>query len=72
MVEVVVIARRGWGERINSVCSDEVLSVSPEIAAVACPYCSAMLKDGVGTREAGDRVKVMGIVEILQSVAWVC
>jgi Fe-S oxidoreductase len=56
------------GERINNVRSDEVLSVSPEIAAVACPYCLTMLRDGVDAREAGDRVKVMDIAEILQSV----
>ncbi len=35
-------------------------------AAVACPYCLTMLKDGVDDREAGDRVGVMDISEILQ------
>jgi Fe-S oxidoreductase len=54
------------GERINNVRTDEVLSVSPDIAAVACPYCLTMLKDGVDGREAGDRVQVMDITEILQ------
>ena len=55
------------GERINNVRTDEVLSVSPDIAAVACPYCLTMLKDGVDDREAGDRVRVMDIAEILQA-----
>jgi Fe-S oxidoreductase len=55
------------GERINNVRTDEVLSVSPDIAAVACPYCLTMLKDGVDAREAGDRVRVMDIAEILQA-----
>jgi Fe-S oxidoreductase len=55
------------GERINNVRTDEVLSVSPDIAAVACPYCLTMLKDGVDGREAGDRVRVMDIAEILQA-----
>jgi Fe-S oxidoreductase/nitrate reductase gamma subunit len=54
------------GERINNIRTDEVLSVSPEIAAVACPYCLTMLKDGVDAREASDRVVVMDIAEILQ------
>lgn len=54
------------GDRINNVRTDEVLSVSPDIAAVACPYCLTMLKDGVDAREAGDRVRVMDIAEILQ------
>jgi Fe-S oxidoreductase len=54
------------GERINNIRTDEVLGVSPDIAAVACPYCLTMLKDGVDAREAGDRVTVMDIAEILQ------
>jgi len=54
------------GERINLIRTDEVLGVSPDIAAVACPYCLTMLKDGVDAREAGDRVAVMDIAEILQ------
>lgn len=53
------------GERINLLRTDEVLGVSPDIAAVACPYCLTMLKDGVDDREAGDRVRVMDIAEIL-------
>lgn len=54
------------GERINLLRTDEALGVSPEIVAVACPYCLTMLEDGVNAREAGDRVRVMDIAEILQ------
>ncbi len=53
------------GERINLLRTDEVLGISPDIAAVACPYCLTMLKDGVDDREAGDRVRVMDIAEVL-------
>ena len=53
------------GERINNVRTDEVLSVSPDIAAVACPYCLTMLKDGIDARGAGDRVRVMDVAEML-------
>jgi Fe-S oxidoreductase/nitrate reductase gamma subunit len=53
------------GERINNLRTDELLSVSPEVAAVACPYCLTMLRDGVDARQAGDRVRVMDIAEIL-------
>jgi Fe-S oxidoreductase len=55
------------GERINLLRTDEVLGVSPDIAAVACPYCLTMLKDGVDDREAGDRVRVMDVAEILEA-----
>jgi Fe-S oxidoreductase/nitrate reductase gamma subunit len=53
------------GERINNLRTDELLSVTPDIAAVACPYCLTMLRDGVDARQAGDRVQVMDIAEIL-------
>jgi|WetSurMetagenome_2_1015567.scaffolds.fasta_scaffold154557_1 Fe-S oxidoreductase len=53
------------GERINLLRTDEVLGISPDIAAVARPYCLTMLKDGVDDREAGDRVRVMNIAEVL-------
>ncbi len=55
------------GERINRIRIDEVLGVSPDIAAVACPYCLTMLKDGVDDREAADRVRVMDVAEVLQA-----
>jgi hypothetical protein len=55
------------GERINNVRTDEVLATAPDIAAVACPYCLTMLKDGIDGREAGDKVRVMDIAEILQA-----
>lgn len=59
----------GEGERMNNVRADEILAVSPDIAAVACPYCLTMLKDGIDARDAGDRVQVMDIAEVLQTLA---
>ncbi len=53
------------GERINNLRADQVLSVSPDIAAVACPYCLTMLRDGIAARQASERVQVMDIAEIL-------
>jgi len=54
------------GERINLIRTDEVLGVAPDIAAVACPYCLTMLKDGVDDREAAGRVRVMDVAEVLE------
>ena len=55
------------GERINNLRADQVLSVSAEIAAVACPYCLTMLRDGIDARQAGKRVQVLDIAEILEA-----
>jgi Fe-S oxidoreductase len=54
------------GQRINNLRADELLGTSAQVAAVACPYCLTMLKDGVDAREAGDRCQVKDIAEILQ------
>ncbi len=56
------------GERINNLRADEILGVSPDIAAVACPYCLIMLKDGIDARDAGDSVRVMDVAEILEAL----
>jgi Fe-S oxidoreductase/nitrate reductase gamma subunit len=53
------------GERINNLRVDEILGVSPDVVAVACPYCLTMLRDGVDARGAGERLKVMDIADIL-------
>jgi Fe-S oxidoreductase len=54
------------GERINVLRTDEVLGVMPDIAAVACPFCLTMLKDGVDHREAADRVHVLDVAEVVR------
>jgi Fe-S oxidoreductase/nitrate reductase gamma subunit len=53
------------GERINNLRVDEILGVSPDVVAVACPYCFTMLRDGVDARGAGNQLKVMDIADIL-------
>ncbi len=56
------------GERISNLRVHEILGVSPDVVAVACPYCFTMLRDGVDARDAGQRVKVMDIADILEAV----
>jgi Fe-S oxidoreductase len=53
------------GERINNLRVVEIIGVSPDVVAVACPYCLTMLHDGVDARGAGERLKVMDIADIL-------
>ena len=55
------------GERISNLRVDEILGVSPDVVAVACPYCLTMLRDGVDARGAGERLKVVDIADLLEA-----
>ena len=53
------------GKRVNIERTEEALALKPDVIGTACPFCMTMLSDGVKAKEAGDRVKVMDIAEIL-------
>jgi Fe-S oxidoreductase len=57
------------GERINNLRTDELLSVSPQAVAVACPYCLTMLDDGLRNRADGADLAVMDVAQLVQSPA---
>lgn len=54
------------GERINIMRTDEALALEPDLVGTACPFCLTMINDGIASREAGDKVKVLDIAEILE------
>jgi Fe-S oxidoreductase len=51
------------GKRINIERAEEIIATGADIAAVACPFCATMLRDGILEKEAG--VQVKDIVEII-------
>ncbi len=57
------------GTRINVARTDEALALKPDLITAACPYCIAMLTDGVGTRRqqgaVGDEVQVTDVAQVL-------
>lgn len=53
------------GKRVNLDRTDQALATSPDIVAVACPFCMTMLDDGLKARSADDRVKALDIAEIV-------
>jgi Fe-S oxidoreductase len=54
------------GTRVNRNRTDEILATGAKIAAVACPYCTIMVSDGVKDAGAEERIEVLDIAEVLQ------
>ena len=53
------------GTRVNHNRTDEILASGAETVATACPFCTIMLRDGVQDRNAGERVQVLNVSELL-------
>lgn len=54
-------------ERINTNRTKEALDTGAEIIVANCPFCTTMLEDGVKSYEKQNEVKVLDIVELLNS-----
>jgi len=53
------------GTRVNHNRTDEILATGAETVATACPFCTIMIRDGVQDRNAGDRVQVLNVSELV-------
>ncbi|ADD39793.1 (Fe-S)-binding protein [Stackebrandtia nassauensis] len=53
------------GTRININRSTEAVETGAKTVAVACPFCSTMINDGVNAVGAGDDVEVVDVAQIL-------
>jgi Fe-S oxidoreductase len=53
------------GTRVNHNRVDEVLASGAGTVATACPFCTIMLHDGVQDRNAGDKVAVLNVSELV-------
>ncbi len=53
------------GRRINIERVKEALKEDPRTICVCCPYCMTMFEDGLKDEEAGDRVQVLDLAEIV-------
>ena len=52
------------GTRINLTRTDQALATGADKIAVACPFCSVMINDGVTTRSAGMENPAAEVVDI--------
>ncbi len=53
------------GKRINIERTEEALSTAAGAIGTACPFCMTMMSDGVKAKEAGERVQVKDVAELL-------
>lgn len=50
---------------INIERTDEALELSPDVIAVACPFCMTMITDGVKMKDKENNVHVLDIAELI-------
>ena len=53
------------GTRVNVNRTDEVIATGASAVAVACPFCSIMLTDGMKERNVEDKVQVLDVAELV-------
>jgi Fe-S oxidoreductase len=53
------------GTRVNLNRTDEILASGADVAAVACPFCTIMVTDGVKARNAEEKIQVLDIAEVI-------
>jgi Fe-S oxidoreductase len=53
------------GTRVNHNRTDEILASGADTVATACPFCTIMIRDGVQDRNAGERVQVLNVSELV-------
>jgi Fe-S oxidoreductase len=53
------------GTRVNRNRTEEILATGAAVAAVACPFCTIMIGDGVKDAGAEEQVQVLDVAEVL-------
>ncbi|MGZ3404868.1 MAG: heterodisulfide reductase-related iron-sulfur binding cluster [Polyangia bacterium] len=53
------------GTRVNNNRTDEILATGAEVAAVACPFCTIMITDGVKAKNMEEKVQVLDVAEVI-------
>ncbi len=53
------------GTRVNNNRTDEILATGAEVAAVACPFCTIMITDGVKAKNVEEKVQVLDVAEVI-------
>jgi len=57
-------------KRVNNIRAKEVIGAGVDLLATSCPYCLAMMEDGIRGQEMADRITVLDLSEILYRSAF--
>jgi Fe-S oxidoreductase len=53
------------GTRVNINRTEEILATGAEVAAVACPFCTIMITDGVKAKNMDEQVQILDVAEVI-------
>ena len=53
------------GRRMNQNRMQDALDTGAPTLAAACPFCTSMFEDGIKGKDAGDKIKLMDIAELV-------
>ncbi len=53
------------GPRVNNNRAEEILASGADAVAVACPFCTIMITDGVKAKNAEERMQVLDVAEVI-------
>jgi Fe-S oxidoreductase len=53
------------GTRVNVNRTEEILATGADVAAVACPFCTIMITDGVKAKNMEEKVQILDVAEVI-------
>ena len=53
------------GRRMNQNRMQDALDTGAPTLAAACPFCTSMFEDGIKGKDAGDKIRLMDIAELV-------
>jgi len=53
------------GRRMNQNRMQDAIDTGAPTLAAACPFCTSMFEDGIKGKDAGDKIKLMDIAELV-------
>jgi Fe-S oxidoreductase len=53
-------------KRVNLMRTEQALETNPQVVAVSCPFCMAMIGDGLKAKDVEDKVQALDVMEMIE------